>query len=76
MKFQSPIMKTLILSSMILLLLGWTRDKTIQITPVQPAVPERSLSTMSGVKIKVYKFLDATHYLTIFLSDFFHWLQC
>lgn len=58
MKCQSPIIKTLILGSVILLLLGWTRDKTIQITPVQPVVPSSPLSTTSGVKIKFYNFLD------------------
>lgn len=58
MKLQSPMIKTLILSSMIFLLLGWTRDKTIRITPVQPVVPESSLSTTSGVRIKFYNFLD------------------
>jgi uncharacterized lipoprotein YajG len=58
MNYQSPILKILILSSMIFLLLGWTRDKTIRITPGQPVVPERPSSITPGVKIKVYTFID------------------
>jgi uncharacterized lipoprotein YajG len=59
MNFQSPIMKALLLSCMVFLLLGWRGDKTIQITPVQPVVPESPLSTTSSAKIKVYNFFDA-----------------
>ena len=57
-KFPSSLMKTLILSGMIFLLLGCIGNKTIQITPVQPVVPESPLSTTSAAKIKVYNFLD------------------
>ena len=59
MKFLSSLMRTLILSGMIFLLLGCTGNKTIQITPVQPVVPESPLSTTSAAKIKVDNFLDA-----------------
>ena len=59
MKFLSSLMRTLILSGMIFLLLGCIGNKTIQITPVQPVVPESPLSTTSAAKIKVYNFLDA-----------------
>ena len=57
MKFLSSLMRTLILSGMIFLLLGCIGNKTIQITPVQPVVPESPLSTTSAAKIKVYNFL-------------------
>jgi uncharacterized lipoprotein YajG len=59
MKFPSSLMRTLILSGMIFLPLGCMGNKTIQITPVQPVVPESPLSTTSAAKIKVYNFLDA-----------------
>jgi uncharacterized lipoprotein YajG len=59
MKFLASLMRTLILSGMIFLPLGCVGNKTIQITPVQPVVPESPLSTMSAAKIKVYNFADA-----------------
>jgi uncharacterized lipoprotein YajG len=58
MKFPSSLMRTLILSGTMFLLLGCMGNKTIQITPVQPVVPESPLSTTSAAKIKVYNFLD------------------
>ena len=58
MKFLSSLMRTSILSGMIFLLLGCMGNNTIQITPVQPVVPESPLSTTSAAKIKVYNFLD------------------
>jgi uncharacterized lipoprotein YajG len=59
MKLLSSLMRTLILSGMIFLLLGCIENKTIQITPVQPVIPESPISTTSAVKVKVYNFLDA-----------------
>jgi uncharacterized lipoprotein YajG len=59
MKLLSSLMRPLILSGMIFLLLGCTGNKTIQITPGKPVVPESPLSTTSAAKIRVYNFLDA-----------------
>jgi len=58
MKFPWRTKEVLILIGMIFLLLG-LRSKTVEITPIQPVVPESPYSTRSDVKIKVYNFQDA-----------------
>jgi uncharacterized lipoprotein YajG len=61
MKFPSSLMRTMILSGMIFWLLGCTAigNKTIDMMPVQPGVPEIPESGRSDIKIKVYNFSDA-----------------
>jgi Uncharacterized lipoprotein len=61
MKFLSSLMRTMILSGMFFWLLGCTviGNKTIDMMPVQPGVPEIPESARSDIKIKVYNFSDA-----------------
>jgi hypothetical protein len=52
-------MKTLILSSMVLLALGCTGASTVQITPIQPATTKSLFPPALDTKIKIHNFIDA-----------------